>query len=309
MKPYALYIAENKAINAATSPVIFDNPHSGRGLPDHFNFSCDKNKLMHFGDLHIEKLLSGIAKTGIPVLEGKIHRAVIDLNRNDDEINPDKVKGGWNRPFKNTSYVKEGFALVPELLGFPNNLTRIFNEAAQPDQKEIEKRINNYYRPYHDKLSRLIDDANNRHGVSFHMNIHSYSRSRFPDRADIIIGNDNNKSSNKELDDFIADFFKNEGMSVTFNDPYSGAAIVKNHSAPDKERHSIQIEIARDLYMKDDLINFDSDKGNKIKGILTRLAIELDKFGKNYAAELKSSTSKTSAHDDNNASSRSLKPT
>ena len=40
-----------------------------------------------------------------------------------------------------------------------------------------------------------------------------------------------------------------QGYSVAVNDPYKGVEIVRRHGRPHENRHSLQIEIKRTLYM------------------------------------------------------------
>jgi N-formylglutamate deformylase len=270
-----------------TSPVVFDNPHSGRSLPDHFNYSCEHKKLMDFGDLHIEKLLADIPSLGIPVLESRIHRAVIDLNRHEFEIDPKKVRNGWSRPYKLSAYTRDGFGLIPSRLGMPHRLTSIFNKESMPDEKEICKRISKYHTPYHEALSSLIDKANKTNGVSIHVNMHSYKRHKnSKGLSDIILGNFNNRTCNKEFNQFVAAFFRNEGLSVNFNYPFKGAALVSKHARREDERYSIQIEIARDLYMNQQTLAYDPEKGERIKKILNKFAKALDEYSLSYGIKI-----------------------
>ena len=309
-KPQSFIV--HKPLSTARSPIIFDNPHSGRGLPDHFNYSCDHKKLMAFGDLHIEKLLRDVPTAGVPVLEAKVHRAVIDLNRQPDEIDPSEVKGGWRAPSHKTKYTQDGFGLVPRRLGVPHRMTPIFNEASRPDASEIKRRLNDYYAPYHNALADLMDKAIDNHGVAIHMDIHSYRRRMGKNgmMPDFIIGNLHGQSCDPAITDFVADFFCKEGMSVAFNNPFKGAAIVSIHGTPEEQRHSLQIEIARDLYMNMETLEFDPAKGRKIQGLMTKLATELNRFGLRYAARLnRSSSPNTSPQASTRAASNSRKPT
>jgi N-formylglutamate deformylase len=262
---------------------------------------------MAFGDLHIEKLIYEIKNKNIPILEANIHRACIDLNRKINEIDPKKIKGKWNKEYSITNYVEDDFGLIPLRLGMPHKLTKIYNQSSLPDANEINKRINRYYSPYHNKLSALINQANKTFGVSVHLNMHSFDRSDSNDLDDIIIGNLSNKTANPEFSNFIANFFQKEGFSVSFNSPFKGAALISKHSNLKQEKHSIQIEIARDLYMNTKTLKMDPVKGKKLQKTLNELAEELHKYTISYAAKLKG-CSNTFSQDSFKDSSNSLRP-
>jgi len=269
------------------SPIVFDNPHSGRELPDHFSYDCPEEELMAFGDLHIEKLLRDIPDYGIPVLEARIHRAVIDLNRRENN----------------------NHSLIPGRLGQPFPLTSIFNHHSRPTVTEVEKRINLYHRPYYKKLRELLNDAHKQFGFCIHMDMHSIRRVPNLRRADIIIGNLNGTSCNDILNKFMSDFFEDEGLSVGFNNPYKGAALIEGTYNTSDCRNSLQIEIARDLYMDDDTLEFDEIKGSQLRDTMPRFARDLHDFSLDHAAELTQGISNTPSQDDSSASSSSPKPT
>ncbi len=44
------------------------------------------------------------------------------------------------------------------------------------------------------------------------------------------------------------------GYSVAINDPYKGVEIVRKHGRPAENRHSLQIEIKRTLYMDEETL-------------------------------------------------------
>src|SRR5688500_15864078 len=97
--------------------VVFDTPHSGTALPDHFRYACATRDLMHMHDPHVENLLAEVPASGVAVLEALVHRACIDLNRYEDEIDPGMIEGDWPRPVRRTIYTAEKFCLFPAFAG------------------------------------------------------------------------------------------------------------------------------------------------------------------------------------------------
>jgi N-formylglutamate amidohydrolase len=254
------------AYNSYT-PLIIDNPHSGQHLPVDFKYACDPDLLLATGDLHMEKLLSDVKGLRISMIEAKIHRSVIDLNRSPEDLKLNTLKEPW----------KEGFGLIPERLGRPFDTTPIYNKQTKPDSKEIKNRISTYYKPYHNTLKKIISQSHKTHGVTTHISMHSYSRIRDRNMADIIIGNDNGMSCSQEIRDFITDHFAKHGFSVAHNKPFSGGSLIKQHSNVKKNKHSLQIEIARDLYMNDWTFKFEKQKAQKLISVLNTLFLDLNK--------------------------------
>ena len=47
----------------------------------------------------------------------------------------------------------------------------------------------------------------------------------------------------------VAEHFRALGYDVACNHPYKGVELVRRYGAPQRQRHSIQVEINRKLYM------------------------------------------------------------
>lgn len=262
------------APKADLSAVVFDSPHSGIVLPDHFRYACARQDLMHLHDPHVEKLLEDVPSTGAPVLEALIHRTCIDLNRYDDEIDPAMISGDWPHPVRQTFYTAKKLGLFPAFAGpRANRISAIYNDKARLNVAEAEHRITTYHRPYYAALNILLQDARKAHGHAVHVDVHSFQRQG--DMADIILGDggDETPLCAPRLKHIIQKHFEDAGFHVDFNGTYfSGGALIHATSALKTGQHSIQIEIARDLYMNTETLAFAPAKGAKIKHTMTRLA-------------------------------------
>lgn len=259
------------------SPVVFDTPHSGIILPNHFRYACSKSDLMHLHDPHVEKLLTKVPDAGVPVLEARIHRTCIDLNRHDDEIDTAMITGQWDRPHRATDYVGSNLGLFPVYAGpRKNRISPIYNDAAKLTSGEAAYRIDNYHTPYYAMLHYMMLRAKKAHGLAFHVNVHSYLRSNKDNSADIIIGNLNNTSCSDYLTAYVENFFCKRAYTTDFNGPcFSGAGLIESMANRAEQHHSMQIEIARDLYMDHDTLELDKKKAAAIRQTMFDLASEL----------------------------------
>ncbi len=308
-KPFIINHAEGVT---APSAVVFDSPHSGRTLPLHFKYSCEEDKLTDFGDLHVDKLLTNIPAAGVPVLEGLIHRACVDLNRHRFEIDPEEIRGGWERPTSMSHYTSTGMGVIPRRLGRPhdNPITPIFNDAARPDAREVNYRFDQYHRPYYQALDHLLKAAHDEHGFYIHVDMHSFFRREEECTEDIIIGDLGGTTCAEKITNFVASHFNAHGFSVGFNGLFSGGALIQHTTNPIVGSHAIQIEVARDLYLAENMRDYDMAKAAILKNALTTLAMTLDVFSINpaYAADLKAGSPKTAEQLARNASSIAPKP-
>ncbi len=273
-KPKAVIIHQQDT--NTISPVVFDNPHSARSDT-------------WLWDAFIDRLLADVPRTGTPVLETQISRTTIDVNRAIAEIDPTIFNGEyWPFPHRLTANVRKGMGLIPFLLKRQDGtLVQAFNDKSQLTVQEVKRRIDEYYIPYYSALTNLVNKAHQHHDLAVHFNFHSVPRQDPPVDKDIIIGDLYGKSAAKPLVDFVCDFMKRENLSVAMNSPYPGGELIKTTGLPHLGRHSLQIEIARDLYMDQSSLTYDEKKGPLVRDMITRLAGELQNFVKDQADILK----------------------
>jgi N-formylglutamate deformylase len=68
-------------------------------------------------------------------------------------------------------------------------------------------------------------------------------------RADFVIGDRDGTSCSRAFTDAVVTNLRGYGYDVRVNDPYKGVEILRRHGRPSEARHSLQIEINRNLYM------------------------------------------------------------
>jgi N-formylglutamate deformylase len=82
----------------------------------------------------------------------------------------------------------------------------------------------------------------------------------------MVIGDLDGKSCDPAFTAFVAERLIGMGYRIAVNDPYKGAEIIRIHGRPAENRHSLQIEIKRNLYMDEATITandgYDSLKSN-----------------------------------------------
>ena len=64
-----------------------------------------------------------------------------------------------------------------------------------------------------------------------------------------MLGDRDGTTCDPALTQLVADTLRACGYSVAINDPYKGVELVRKHGRPAENRHSLQIEIKRTLYM------------------------------------------------------------
>ena len=68
-------------------------------------------------------------------------------------------------------------------------------------------------------------------------------------RPDFVLGDRDGTACAPDVTRTVADFLTARGYSVAINDPYKGMELVRANGDPARNRHSMQIEVNRKLYM------------------------------------------------------------
>jgi len=249
---------------AGHAPLVLDSPHSGTVYPEDFRPVCDMATLRRAEDTHVEKLYAFAPAMGAAWIEAHFPRSYLDANRDTTELDTTLLDGPWTGPLSDDprvlSKVRLGKGLIWKLTdeGLP-----IYDRLLTVD--EVRGRIDSCWRPYHAAVAQAIDDAHARHGYSIHINCHSMPAiagshaTDFPGlaHADFVIGDRDGSTADPALSQKICEHLRERGYSVDYNHPYKGVELVRRHGRPAENRHSIQIEINRRLYMDEATLALD----------------------------------------------------
>ena len=268
------------------APIVYDSPHSGRAYPDDFYYICDEAEMIAAEDRFVDELIASAPQHHIPVLMADFPRTYIDLNRAAHDIDPQVIDAPWPAPYQVSARAAQGIGLIRRLIraGVPVYDTPL-------PVHEVQRRIDAYYAPYHDRLQALLDHAYGHFGAVYHVNWHSMMSEGMGEkkRPDIILGDRNSTSCGKAFTDFIKQCWEDAGYSVGVNDPYKGVEIIRRYGAPRVGRHSIQIEIRKGLYISE-------ATGKKHKGFQD-LQRDIDSFSEALVTYVQSHIKKAAANE------------
>lgn len=255
--------------------VIFASPHSGRHYPDWFLQSTrlPLNLLRSSEDAFVDQLIASAPEAGAVALSACYPRALVDLNRGMDEIDPQVVSGAPRSPQNQRTMA--GLGVIPRVV----SQGRVIRDQPIP-RAEAERRLNSYWRPYHQRLAALIAEAHQRFGQAVLIDMHSMPHDALAHlpgrRPDIVLGNRHGKSAAAHVTNAIAAACEDEGWQVRRNAPFSGAYIATTYGKPARNIHVVQLEIDRSLYMDEVLITprpeFDA-VAQRIARVIARLSV------------------------------------
>ncbi len=96
-------------------------------------------------------------------------------------------------------------------------------------------------------------------------------------RADFVLGDRDATTCAPEFTAFVASTLAAMGYEVAVNDPYKGVELVRKHGRPHEQRHSLQVEINRRLYMDESTLERNSGFAS-LQANLQRLLDALRRF-------------------------------
>ena len=239
-----------------TTSVVFASPHSGRDYPWSFvrRTKLNEHSVRSSEDAFVDQLFDCAPQFGAPFLMAGAPRAYVDLNRSADELDPALIEGvpraGHN------PRVSSGLGVVPRVVA---NGQAIYS--GKITLAEAERRIDTYWRPYHETLQAQLDQAHLMFNQAILVDCHSMPHEAMDAvarsgvrRPEVVLGDRFGAAADEAIVDRIEAAFVSAGLIVTRNTPFAGAYITQHYGRPMRGRHAVQVEIDRAIYMNEHLI-------------------------------------------------------
>ncbi len=235
-------------------PVLIAAPHGGRAYPE---WLLDRMRdaeaaALRLEDRHIDTVAEALAgETGAALLVAEAPRALLDLNRANDDMDWGMVEGGApQRQAKSLANrrSRSGLGLVPRRL---SGSGEIWNR--RMTRPELDERIASVHQPYHRALGKALDELRDKWGAALLIDLHSMPplKRRFPNEKppEFVVGDRFGASCDHLLAARALDFLGRRGRGVAHNRPYAGGYVLDRHAQPARGIHAIQLEICRSTYL------------------------------------------------------------
>jgi N-formylglutamate amidohydrolase len=277
--PSDAYILERPTTRDTS--VVFASPHSGNDYPWSFlrTTLLDEVTIRSSEDAFVDQLYAQAPKYGAPLLCAGAPRAFIDLNRDHDELDPALIHG--TRRNTHNPRVASGLGVIPRVVAG----SRAIYRGKMPFQDAID-RIDQYWHPYHDKLTQVLDESHAAFGEAILLDCHSMPHEAIANiaqtggkRPDVVIGDRFGASASRNIVEQVEAAFASAGLTVVRNAPFAGAYVAKAYGRPAQNQHAIQIEIDRSIYMDEARIEPNANF-TAFKHILTGIIAELSNIGR-----------------------------
>ena len=277
--------------NEPMSAVVFGSPHSGRNYPpDLLGASAlDSTALRSSEDAYVDLLLSEAPALGAPLITTQVPRAYVDFNRADTELDPALIEGA-PRHLANPR-ISSGLGVIARVVAGGRPIYR-----GRLPLSEAARRIDTYWRPYHEALEALLARQRARFGRAILVDVHSMPSTvsqagllRNIRRPEVILGDRFGAACDPAVTDEIEAIWRRAGFRVVRNAPFAGAYILQRHGQPRRGVHAIQVEIDRALYLDEARVSpgpgFESFQ-SVMSGIVAQIAaIGAEATGAGLAAE------------------------
>jgi N-formylglutamate amidohydrolase len=261
---------------ATDLPLVFDSPHSGSHYPADFGFCCSLDELRTAEDSYVDELYAAAPELGATLIAALFPRSYIDANRAVHDLDVALFDGQWPQPLSPSHKTRAGLGLVRRIArsGVPIYERKL-------TIAEIQSRVERYHAPYHRVLEEVCERLHRKFGIVWHVNCHSMPSQRSSKKggqcADFVLGDRDGKTCAPEFTEFVAGVLRGRGYNVRINEIYKGVEIVKRQGRPADNRHSLQIEVDRALYMDQKTLEKTSGFAD-LQADITRLVEDLTNF-------------------------------
>ena len=248
-------------LQAGTAPLLVSMPHIGTEIPMELQSSYVPRALdVEDTDWHLAQLYDFLPSIGASVLQPKISRYVIDLNRPPDDA--PMYPGAANTELCPTHFFTGDALYKPD---------------QEPSKQEIQRRKIAYWQPYHDALAAELARIKALHGFALLWDAHSI-RSQIPwlfegKLPDLNIGTASGAAAHASISDAAAAAAPPvSGFTQVINGRFKGGYITRHYGQPAQHIHAIQLEKCQSLYMQEiPPFAYDAALGLQIQPTLQRM--------------------------------------
>lgn len=223
-------------IHRGDAPLLVSFPHTGTELAGFAPRFVSEWWARRDADWWVDRLYDFARAMGATTVRTRISRSVIDVNRD---------------PSGKSLYPGQATTELCPTTTFDGE--PLYRDGAAPDDADIARRTETYFRPYHAALKSEIARLRNIYLNIVHYDAHSI-RSRVPRLFDgelpqFNIGTNDEKSCDPILTDVVKSVCASSGTSWVVNGRFKGGWTTRHYGRPAEGVHAIQMELACRGYM------------------------------------------------------------
>ena len=224
-------------------PLLVSMPHVGTAIPEEVSLQLNPvAQIKADTDWHLPSLYNMLDEMGASRIHAEYSRYVIDLNRPSDDVNL--------YPGQDTTGLCPIDTFAKEAL---------YPVGKNPDAHEVQRRIAQYWLPYHQQLQAELQRLIDVHGIAVLWDAHSiasqvprFFEGRLPD---LNLGTADQKSCDRGLQEALAQCLQQSRNARTythvFNGRFKGGHITRHYGQPQARVHAVQLEMSQCVYMNE----------------------------------------------------------
>lgn len=244
-----------------TVPLLISLPHNGTHIPDDLAARLQpRARRAPDTDWHVARLYEPLAQElGASVIKPVASRYVVDLNRPADghALYPGRRETG----------------LVPTI-GFDGE--PLYLDGQEPDEADVRRRIETWWRPYHQALAGELTRLQAEHGRVVLWDGHSI-RSRVPmlfegRLPDFNLGTADGASCGADLQWNLTNVMEaQDRYDFVVNGRFKGGHITRNYGRPAEGVQAVQLELVQCQYMDEESFAWDDAKAQQVQATIREL--------------------------------------
>jgi len=252
---------DNVTLHRGHIPLLISLPHDGSFIPvDISERMQPPARRSPDTDWHVARLYQPMAMAlGASLIHPRASRYVVDLNRPAD-----------------------GHALYPgqretglvSTIGFDGE--PLYLDGCEPDAAEIQRRIDEYWKPYHqtlaDEVARLVAEHGRVvvwEGHSIRSEVPMLFEGRLPD---LNLGTASGASCDQALQQRLQDCLHAQSrFSFVMNGRFKGGYITRHYGKPESQVQAVQLELAQLNYMDEVSFAYDESKAVVLQQLIGKL--------------------------------------
>ncbi|PTB17403.1 N-formylglutamate deformylase [Trinickia symbiotica] len=219
------------------APLLISIPHLGTYIPDALRNQYTEAALtVADTDWHLDRLYAFAVDLGATILAARVSRYVVDLNRpsSDENLYPGLATTG----------------LCPDVTfrGEP-----VYRDGYRPDAAERERRIETYWRPYHQAIQTELSRLRKNYANVLLWEAHSIA-SVLPrlfegTLPDLNIGTQDGRTAAETVLQATVNAARGSNYTWVANGRFKGGFITRHFGAPHDGIHAVQLEMRQNTYM------------------------------------------------------------
>jgi N-formylglutamate deformylase len=220
------------SLQRGRTPLLISLPHVGTHIPADIAAAMQPRALQaEDADRHLDRLYAFGLEMGVSLIVPRHARYVIDLNRPPD--NAPMYPGANNTELCPTRF----------FTGEP-----LYREGQAPDEAEVQRRVETYWRPYHDALAAELARLKATHGHALLWDGHSI-RAQLPwlfegRLPDLNLGTAEGRSCAPALRNKLAGVLAAQtSHSSVVDGRFKGGHITRHYGQPGRGVHAVQMEM------------------------------------------------------------------